>query len=136
MSKPSLVVMAAGIGSRYGGLKQLDPIGPNGEIIIDYFIYDALSAGFGGVVFIIKRDSRKRSQKGWARPSKSGVKPPNVFQEIEDVPEGFEVPLDRQKPRGPVTRRSVARMSSTPHSHLSMLMAFMDVLRIKPFATT
>jgi CTP:molybdopterin cytidylyltransferase MocA len=56
MSKPSLVVMAAGIGSRYGGLKQIDPIGPNGEIIIDYFIYDALNAGFGGVVFIIKRD--------------------------------------------------------------------------------
>ena len=56
MSKPTLVVMAAGIGSRYGGVKQIDPVGPSGEIIIDYSIYDAKKAGFGKVVFIIRRE--------------------------------------------------------------------------------
>ena len=56
MNKPALVVMAAGMGSRYGGLKQIDPVGPNGEIIIDYSIYEALNAGFCKVVFIIKKD--------------------------------------------------------------------------------
>ena len=56
MVKPTLVIMAAGLGSRYGGLKQIDPVGPNGEIIIDYSIYDALKAGFGKIVFIIKED--------------------------------------------------------------------------------
>ena len=59
MSKPTLVVMAAGIGTRYGGLKQVDPIGPSGEIIIDYSIYDALRAGFDKVVFIIRKDIEK-----------------------------------------------------------------------------
>ncbi len=121
---------------RYGGLKQIDPIGPNGEIIIDYFIYDALNAGFGGVVFIIKRDIEEAFRERAGKTIEKRCETTYVFQEIEDVPEGFEVPLDRQKPWGPVTRRSVARMSSTPHSHLSMLMAFMDVLRIKPSATT
>jgi CTP:molybdopterin cytidylyltransferase MocA len=64
MPKPAFVVMAAGIGRRYGGLKQIDPVGPNGEIIIDYSIYDALNAGFGKVVFVIKEYRRSISGKG------------------------------------------------------------------------
>lgn len=82
MSKPSLVVMAAGIGSRYGGLKQIDPIGPNGEIIIDYSICDALNAGFGGGVFIIKRDIEEAFRERVGKTIEKRCETTYVFQSV------------------------------------------------------
>ena len=100
MSKPTLVVMAAGIGSRYGGLKQIDPVGSNGEVIIDYSIYDALNAGFGKVVFVIEKDIEEAFRERVRRTIEKRCETTYVFQKIEDVPEGFEVPPGRQKPWG------------------------------------
>jgi len=96
----TLVVMAAGIGSRYGGLKQVDPVGPCGEIILDYSAYDALKAGFTKIVFVISKaiEQAFREQVG-----KTIVKHCNtnyVFQRLEDVPAGFQVPANRVKPWG------------------------------------
>jgi hypothetical protein len=100
MSKPTLVVMAAGIGSRYGGLKQIDPVGPNGEIILDYSVYDALNVGFGKVVFVIKQDIEEAFRERVGKSIEKRCETIYVFQQVEDVPEGFEVPPDRQKPWG------------------------------------
>jgi UTP-glucose-1-phosphate uridylyltransferase len=100
MTKPTLVVMAAGLGSRYGGLKQIDPIGPNGEIIIDYSIYDAVKAGFGKVVFIIKEELKDVFYETIGKRIEKQIKTAYVFQKLEDVPAGFEVPEDRKKPWG------------------------------------
>lgn len=100
MIKPTLVVMAAGMGSRYGGLKQIDPIGPNGEIIIDYSIYDAVKAGFGKVIFVIKEEKKEEFQKIIGARIEKLVEIEYVFQKLEDLPEGFEVPNGRAKPWG------------------------------------
>ena len=96
----TLVVMAAGMGSRFGGIKQLEPIGPNGEIIIDYSIHDAIEAGFDKVVFIIRRDIEKdfREVIGDRLAKKYNVS--YVFQDMNNIPEGFEVPEGRTKPWG------------------------------------
>lgn len=100
MEKPVLVVLAAGMGSRYGGLKQIDPVGPNGEVIIDYSICDAKNAGFEKVVFIIKRELEAdfRQQIG-ARMEKGGMQVEYAFQDLV-LPEGFAVPQGRVKPFG------------------------------------
>jgi hypothetical protein len=100
MSKPTLIVLAAGIGSRYGGLKQIEPVGPNGEFIIDYSIYDALRAGFGRVVFVINRriDAVFREQIG-ERIEKQ-CETAYVYQELDDLPPGFDRPANRRKPWG------------------------------------
>jgi len=100
MTRPVLVVMAAGIGSRYGGLKQIDPMGPNGEIIMDYSIYDALKAGFDKVVFIIKRDIEEIFREKVGKRIEKFIDTEYVFQSINDVPEGFTVPAERVKPWG------------------------------------
>ncbi len=100
MIKPTLVVMAAGMGSRYGGLKQIDPVGPNGEIIMDYSIYDALKAGFGKVVFIIKEERKKDFHEKIGEKIEKLVETEYVFQKLEDLPEGFKVPEGRIKPWG------------------------------------
>ena len=100
MPKPTLIVMAAGIGSRYGGLKQIDPVGPNGEIIIDYSIYDALKAGFGKVVFVIKKDIEAVFRERVSRNIERHCETAYVFQSVDDLPAGFEVPPDRRKPWG------------------------------------
>ena len=100
MTDPTLVVMAAGVGSRYGGLKQIDPVGLNGEIIIDYSIYDALKAGFDRVVFIIRRDIEAAFREKIGRAVEKRVDTVYVFQELGNVPEGFVVPADRKKPWG------------------------------------
>jgi len=98
--KPSLVVMAAGMGSRYGGLKQIDSIGPSGERIIDYSLFDAARSGFGKVVFIIRRDIEKAFREA-IEPGLSGHLPIEyVFQEIDALPQGFHVPEGRTKPWG------------------------------------
>lgn len=100
MGKTTLVVMAAGMGSRYGGLKQIDPIGPNGEIIMDYSIYDALKAGFNKVVFIIKEELYESFREVIGERIEKLVETAYVFQDIKNVPANFEVPADRTKPWG------------------------------------
>ncbi len=97
---PTLVVMAAGIGSRYGGLKQIDPVGPSGEIVIDYSIYDAIRAGFTRVVFIIRRDIEEAFRAIVDVHFAGRVAVDYVFQELDRLPPGFAVPPERKKPWG------------------------------------
>lgn len=100
MKKPVLVIMAAGMGSRYGGLKQIDPIDNEGHIIIDFSIYDALEAGFEEVVFIIKKENEKDFRECIGNRMEKLVKVSYAFQELTNLPEGFEVPEGRKKPFG------------------------------------
>ena len=100
MKKPVLIVMAAGMGSRYGGLKQIDPIGPNGEVILDYSVYDAMRAGFDEVIFIIKHAIEKDFKEVVGRRLEKQLKVHYAFQELDDLPEGYAVPEGRVKPWG------------------------------------
>lgn len=100
MADTTLVIMAAGMGSRYGGIKQLEPVGPNGEIIMDYSIYDALSAGFNKIVVIIRKDLEQDFKEVIGNRIEKAARVEYVFQELEDIPEGFTVPADRTKPWG------------------------------------
>ena len=101
MKETALVIMAAGIGSRFGGgIKQLEPVGPNGEIIMDYSIYDALKAGFDKIVFIIRKDLEKDFREIIGNRIEKVAKVEYAFQEISDLPEGFSVPEGRKKPWG------------------------------------
>lgn len=100
MKKPVLLIMAAGMGSRYGGLKQIDPIDPQGHIIMDYSIYDAKKAGFEEVIFIIKKENEKDFKEVIGSRISRFMKVSYVFQDINNLPEGFEVPADRVKPWG------------------------------------
>lgn len=99
-TKLSLVVMAAGIGSRYGGLKQMDPMGPSGEIIMDYSIYDALAAGFDRVVFVISKAIEDVFRERIGRTIERQCDTAYVFQRLDDLPAGFEAPEGRKKPWG------------------------------------
>lgn len=92
--------MAAGIGSRYGGLKQIDPVGPAGEIVLDYSIYDAIQAGFGKVAFIIRTDIEADFKEAIGDKLEGRIKSEYVFQALEDIPDGFFVPEGRAKPWG------------------------------------
>lgn len=96
----TLVVMAAGMGSRFGGLKQLEPIGPNGEVILDFSVFDAKKAGFNKVVFIIRRDIEEDFKNILGKRIESKIDTEYVFQDINNLPEGFTSPLDRTKPWG------------------------------------
>jgi hypothetical protein len=96
----ALVVLAAGIGSRYGGLKQMDPMGPSGEIIIDYSVYDVLRAGFSKVVFVISKAIEDAFRERIGRTIEKQVDTAYVFQRIDDVPPGFVIPEGRKKPWG------------------------------------
>lgn len=100
MAKPTLVVMAAGIGSRYGGLKQIDAVGPSNEIVIDYSIYDAIKAGFDKVVFIIRRDFEQDFRDKIGFVVESRVDTAYVYQDLDALPDGFSVPAGREKPWG------------------------------------
>jgi hypothetical protein len=94
------LVLAAGMGSRYGGLKQIDPVGPHGEVIIDYSIYDALRAGFGKLVFIIRKDFEKEFREAVGSRFEKQVDVEYVFQSLEAIPPRFSVPAGRTKPWG------------------------------------
>jgi hypothetical protein len=100
MSDPTLLVLAAGIGSRYGGLKQADPVGPNGELIIHYSAYDALRAGFGKIVFLIRRDIEEAFRERVGRDVERKADVTYAFQELGNLPPGFAIPEGRVKPWG------------------------------------
>ena len=98
--KPTLLLLAAGMGSRYGGLKQLDGLGPNGETIMDYSIYDAIQAGFGKIVWVIRKDFEQDFREKILSKYEGHVPCELVFQGIDSLPEGFSVPESREKPWG------------------------------------
>lgn len=98
--KPTLFVLAAGMGSRYGGLKQLDSLGPNGETIMDYSIYDAIRAGFGKVVFVIRKDFEQDFRDKVLSKYEGHIPVEVVFQATDKLPEGYTCPADRTKPWG------------------------------------
>ena len=100
MKQPVLVVMAAGMGSRYGGLKQIDPIDEYGNIIMDFSIYDAIQAGFRKVVFIIKKENEESFRAAIGDRIAKQIETAYVFQDLNNIPEGFKVPQDRVKPWG------------------------------------
>ena len=100
MKQPVLVVMAAGMGSRYGGLKQIDPIDEYGNIIMDFSIYDAIRAGFRKVVFIIKKENEESFRAAIGDRIAKQIETAYVFQDLNNIPEGFAVPQDRVKPWG------------------------------------
>ena len=98
--KPTLFVLAAGMGSRYGGLKQLDGLGPNGETIMDYSIFDAIRAGFGKLVFVIRKDFEDDFRNIILKKYEGHIPTELVFQAIDNLPEGFTAPAERTKPWG------------------------------------
>jgi len=98
--KPTLLLLAAGMGSRYGGLKQLDGLGPNGETIMDYSIYDAIKAGFGKIVFVIRKDFEKEFKEKVLSKYEGHIPAELVFQSLDALPEGYAVPEGREKPWG------------------------------------
>ncbi len=100
MGKPILVIMAAGMGSRYGGLKQIDPIDDQGHIIMDFSIYDAMAAGFEKVVFIIKRANEQAFKESIGNRVSQKIQVEYVYQELDKIPQGFDVPEGREKPFG------------------------------------
>lgn len=100
MERPVLIIMAAGMGSRYGGLKQIDPVDKEGHIIMDFSIYDAVKAGFEKVIFIIKKENEQDFKEKIGNRLEKRIEVEYVFQDIADLPEGFTVPEGRVKPWG------------------------------------
>lgn len=98
--KPTLLILAAGMGSRFGGLKQVEPVGPNGEAIIDYSIFDAIRAGFGKVVFIIRESFAEAFKEKFDKKLAGKIEVEYVFQELDNLPKGFNLPEGREKPWG------------------------------------
>lgn len=100
MASPTLLVLAAGMGSRYGGLKQIDPMGPNGETVLDYSVLDAIRAGFGRVLFVIREDFADLFREGIGSRFAGKIAVDYAFQSLDDLPIGFSVPEGRTKPWG------------------------------------
>jgi len=119
--KPTLVIMAAGIGSRYGGLKQIDPVGPSGEIVLDYSVYDAIQAGFGKVVFIIRPDIEEAFKEVIGHKLDGKIKVEYVFQTLDKLPAGFSVPAGRTKPWG--TGQAVLMAAPVVHEPFAVINA-------------
>lgn len=97
---PALLILAAGMGSRFGGLKQVEPVGPHGETIMDYSMHDALAAGFGSVVFVIRRQFEAAFRERVGRKLEGRARTAYVFQELDALPAGFALPPGREKPWG------------------------------------
>ncbi|MDD4971079.1 MAG: nucleotidyltransferase [Paludibacter sp.] len=119
--KPTLFVLAAGMGSRYGGLKQLDGLGPNGETIMDYSIYDAMKAGFGKIVFVIRASFEKDFKTVVINKFKDLIDTDIVFQEISNVPEGSVYNPEREKPWG--TNHAVLMGKNAIHEPFAVINA-------------
>jgi len=119
--KPTLVIMAAGIGSRYGGLKQIDPVGPSGEIVLDYSVYDAIQSGFGKVVFIIRPDIEEAFKEVIGTKLDGKINVEYVFQTLEKLPKGFPVPAGRIKPWG--TGQAVLMAKPVVHEPFAVINA-------------
>ncbi len=102
-SSPALLVLAAGMGSRYGGLKQVDPVGPHGEFILDYSVYDALRAGFRKIVFVVRREMEAAFQQTIARRLPREIEIVYAYQELDLLPQGFSVPEGRKSLGAPDT---------------------------------
>ncbi|MDR1826650.1 MAG: hypothetical protein LBQ49_03070 [Rickettsiales bacterium] len=100
MKKPTLLVLAAGLGSRYGGIKQIEGVGPSGEILMDYCVYDAIRAGFGRVVFVIRKDIEDDFRARILTKYEGKIETAVVFQSLDALPDGFATPADRVKPWG------------------------------------
>jgi hypothetical protein len=98
--KPTLLVLAAGMGSRYGGLKQIDPVGPSGEAVLDYSVHDALAVGFGKVVFVIRRDFEEEFRRAVVSRYEGKIEVGIAYQDRGALPEGFSLPAEREKPWG------------------------------------
>ncbi len=107
--KPTLLILAAGMGSRYGGLKQLDPVGPAGEVILDYSVHDALKAGFGKIVFVIRRDIEAAFKAQIGSKYENRIEVAYVYQQLDDLPQGFTVSEGRSKPWGTLHAMLAAR---------------------------
>lgn len=107
----TLIVLAAGMGSRYGGLKQMDPMGPSGETVLDYSVFDAIRAGFDKVIFIIRTDFEEQFRKQVVSKFKNKIQVELVFQTLDDLPKGFTVPEGRVKPWGTTHAILAARHS-------------------------
>lgn len=120
--KPTLLVLAAGMGSRYGGLKQMDGVGPNGEIIMDYSIMDAIKAGFGKVVFVIRHSFENEfKSKINAEHFHNQIEVEYVFQELDNLPQGFKVPEGREKPWG--TNHAILMAKEVIHEPFAIINA-------------
>jgi dTDP-glucose pyrophosphorylase len=121
MMKPTLLILAAGMGSRYGGLKQVDAVGPSGEAIIDYCVYDALRAGFSKLVFVIRRDIEKAFREAIGDRFERRAPVEYAFQELDMLPPGFAVPPARQKPWG--TAHAVLASTGQIHEPFAVINA-------------
>jgi len=119
--KPTLLILAAGMGSRYGGLKQLDAMGPSGEVVLDYSVFDAIRAGFGKVVFVIRRDFEEQFRTQVGARFKDTIRVDYAFQDINDLPAGFTVPEGRTKPWG--TAHAVLAAEGVVHEPFLMINA-------------
>lgn len=115
----TLLIMAAGMGSRFGGLKQIEPVGPNGEFIIDYSIYDAIKAGFNKVVFIIKEENYDIFKETIGKRVEDKIKVEYVFQKLEDLPDGYRKPEQREKPWG--TAHAILSAKDTIHEPFAII---------------
>lgn len=119
--KPTLFILAAGMGSRYGGLKQLDGVGPCGETIMDYSVYDALRAGFGKIVFVIRKDFEKDFREAVLRKYEDKIPCEVCFQSLDKLPEGYTVPVGRTKPWG--TNHAVMMAKELIHEPFAVINA-------------
>ena len=117
----TLLIMAAGMGSRFGGLKQIEPVGPNGEFIIDYSIYDALKAGFTKVVFVIKKENFEIFKETVGNRVSKYIKVLYAFQDMDDLPAGFVRPVDREKPWG--TSHAILSAKDLIHENFAIINA-------------
>ena len=112
MNKPVLVVMAAGMGSRYGGMKQIDPVGPKGQPIVEYSLYDAHRAGFETVIFVIKHEIEEAFKAAIGDRVSQGMNVKYAFQQLDELPAGFTIPEGRVKPWGTCHAVLAAKASS------------------------
>jgi NDP-sugar pyrophosphorylase family protein len=121
MTSPTLLVLAAGMGSRYGGLKQIEPVGPGGEAIIDYSIYDAIRAGFGKIVFVIRKEIEEPFKEFIGSRFEKRIPVEYAFQELDKIPEPFKVPAGRTKPWG--TTQAILMTEDVIHEPFAVINA-------------